>query len=1406
MQFKKGSVFTKVLSLTLAIMVSASSLLGGTAFAAETTELDSGRAVNGLSSAANTEAEKDDFTTVENYALNGSMEEDTNGALTYWTPNLMEGSDDNTIAKATSIRYGDVNIGKYDNYFAAIRPGSSYVPYEAALEQLLLLPNGTYTLSAYVYSVTTAEDKENGAYAKMYVYEDDGLEAIEIDLDETSEWTRVVIPDITITNGKCRIGFGLKSVGAGEEEARALAIDDVVLSIPAGTVNGTVTSPDGDKVANATIQIKDSTDTVASVTTDSEGSYAIDVPAGDDFVVTASKAGFRSVTEEGVSFVEGEETTLDFQFTEMVEENAYYVDAEFGDDDNDGISPERAWKTIAKVNETVFEPGDSILFKAGCSWEGETLKPQGNGEEGNPIHVGKYGEDDLYPVIHANYVPGTPLSEMETNNKNALEITGISHWEFRDLELTNYGIYNDDSTANEQKGRRAVTIRSDGGTMEDVTLDGLYIHDINGWNPKGNEDNGAAISFGANGQTYIDGLTIENCLIKDVTRDGITGGGYTGTRPWGWNSWDKQDGVPLRHKNVVIRNNVLDTIAGDGIVPGGTYEVLVEHNLVSHASNNPTPYPNMSGNAKSNLSAAVWPFDADNSIFQYNEVCYTGVPRGTEVADGEAFDSDYYCVNTLFQYNYSHDNEGGFLMLCGPAYAYNDGTVVRYNISENDGSLYGKRTIFEIGGGGGVDHSYIYNNTIYTSEDHSVFSVMRGEPWDGKPKGTNFINNIFAINGNVAQFGFAGDPRDKGKEGIVTYDHNLYTGTLFEGTLKDMPEDKNPVFGDPKFVDPGNAGDGYENAKAYQIQEGSAAIGAGMQIDQSWLGQKLDTMSYTAGDGSTAENKAVYFHVDGEEFQWQNPNGGIDFFGNPLPTRSAPDIGAHQFSVEPPMPEEHTLTVQFDLTAQMVGEGMDIEIANKVGSYQTQVMGGDPITFTFVPTAKGREFRSITVNDQPVIFDEDTDTYSYTYEGTMDNQDMNLVFHFEVVTKQALVTAIEEAQALVGGDEYNTVIPSIRKLFDEALASAKVVRDNKQATQDEIDAAIEQLLKIIPFLSFTAGDTTALESLLAVVDKLDEANYTASSWATLQEKVAQATTIVEKEEPLKVEVDEAYEALYNALTSLEYKADTSTLEAVVARALEIEAVLKTDYLEVGQAEFIAALRFAQQILQKPEPTQQEIADAADALNLAMANLRKIPDKTALESLVKELSAISGDGYTAESFAALRAALNIAQQVLANPEATQEEVDSALSTCKDAKEKLNKVHNSSSGHHSSNSGNSSSSGNISGNGTAVAVPSTIVAAAQGVSAQQAYVRSDTTVNFTLKHGQAYCFKMTVVNGNNQMPSFTVGNGSVLKTQFVAKVGNDYYYRVYATGTPGQSTGVYTTLPGQNAVKHCTVTVG
>lgn len=84
-------------------------------------------------------------------------------------------------------------------------------------------------------------------------------------------------------------------------------------------------------------------------------------------------------------------------------------------------------------------------------------------------------------------------------------------------------------------------------------------------------------------------------------------------------------------------------------------------------------------------------------------------------------------------------------------------------------------------------------------------------------------------------------------------------------------------------------------------------------------------------------------------------------------------------------------------------------------------------------------------------------------------------------------------------------------------------------------------------------------------------------------------------------------------------------------------------------------------------------------------------------------------------------------------------------------------------------------------------------------------SDTTVDFTVRRGTAYCFKMTVMNSNTLVPSFTVGNGDVLKTQYVTRIGNDFYFRVWAIGTAGESAGVYTTLPGNAPVKHCTVKI-
>ena len=78
----------------------------------------------------------------------------------------------------------------------------------------------------------------------------------------------------------------------------------------------------------------------------------------------------------------------------------YFVDALEGNDANAGTTPKTAWKTLLKTNATTFHEGDSILLKAGSSWEGQ-LWPKGSGSEGRPIRIGSYG-DGPKPLIQAN--------------------------------------------------------------------------------------------------------------------------------------------------------------------------------------------------------------------------------------------------------------------------------------------------------------------------------------------------------------------------------------------------------------------------------------------------------------------------------------------------------------------------------------------------------------------------------------------------------------------------------------------------------------------------------------------------------------------------------------------------------------------------------------------------------------------------------------------------------------------------------------------------------------------------------------------------------------------------------------------------------------------------------------------
>ncbi|QAT49114.1 hypothetical protein EQM14_04615 [Caproiciproducens sp. NJN-50] len=104
---------------------------------------------------------------------------------------------------------------------------------------------------------------------------------------------------------------------------------------------------------------------------------------------------------------------------------------------------------------------------------------------------------------------------------------------------------------------------------------------------------------------------------------------------------------------------------------------------------------------------------------------------------------------------------------------------------------------------------------------------------------------------------------------------------------------------------------------------------------------------------------------------------------------------------------------------------------------------------------------------------------------------------------------------------------------------------------------------------------------------------------------------------------------------------------------------------------------------------------------------------------------------------------------------------------------------------------------------------ILTVAEDPNSAKVKVQSDTTGDFTLAKGLTYQFKITSpYNPSSNTLMFETDSPNVVSTQRIAKVtdGDDYYFRIAATGEAGQSAGIYAYLTGQGRKKICTVTVG
>ena len=242
--------------------------------------------------------------------------------------------------------------------------------------------------------------------------------------------------------------------------------------------------------------------------------------------------------------------------------------------------------------------------------------------------------------------------------------------------------------------------------------------------------------------------------------------------------------------------------------------------------------------------------------------------------------------------------------------------------------------------------------------------------------------------------------------------------------------------------------------------------------------------------------------------------------------------------------------------------------------------------------------------------------------------------------------------------------------------------------------------------------TVAKENLLAAINTANEKlaqtdAYTPASLEALQNAVDEAQTVYNKADATQTEVDNAKANVEAKIAALKEKADKSALRLAV-KAAEGEAALTDKYTEESIAALQTAIDAANRVLADDNATQAEVDAQVEAVNAAKAALeeKKAPVvKEELEKAVADATEVVGatDKYTAASLAALQSAIDAANAVLQDPDATQDEIDAAVQAVKEAKAALkakddNKKDDSNKGDDKKddNNGSDNNGGNNNGN--------------------------------------------------------------------------------------------------------------
>lgn len=507
-----------------------------------------------------------------------------------------------------------------------------------------------------------------------------------------------------------------------------------------------------------------------------------------------------------------------FGFVCLAQNKKYFV-SNTGNDLNDGQSIHTPWKSIDKVNQSTFLPGDIVHFKSNETFPGKIrINEKHSGTKDAPIVIKSYGNGKA--IIHGGF-------------DNAIEVRDVEYFEIRDLEVAGNGRYN-----NEGSGIHIMTGRTDkmlfGVVIDNVNVHGFY------WS-------GIGVGAEPTTQKGFENLRITNCNVYE--------NGFAGIQTWG--AWDDVAGKSaFSHKGLYIaytkayNNHGINTYtfnwSGTGILMAGVENGLIE-------------YCEAFDNGKENGCSGggpvgIWLANAKGCIIQF---CESYSNKAGKRKDGGGFDIDGGSQYCIIQYCYSHDNEGpGYAMFeWGNKIRYTN-NIIRYNISQNDARKNGYGAISFWSNDSKLYNCEVYNNTIYLSDSSIVSGTPSAIKFSNKSMSNLKIrNNIFYVTKGVSMLN-----APLFDTTVALFQNNNYYSTINRPTFyfgsyfyslsewkagaagQEMKGNKSIGFSkDPLFINPGGGksikpthGGDLTYMTAYMIQPTSEMIDAGLNLNEEF--------------------------------------------------------------------------------------------------------------------------------------------------------------------------------------------------------------------------------------------------------------------------------------------------------------------------------------------------------------------------------------------------------------------------------------------------------------------------------------------------------------------------------------------------------------------------------------------